>query len=181
MGEEIDVWAYTNCDEAELFLNGKSLGRRKALKHEHIEWLVDYEAGRLEAVGYIDGKVCATDLRETAGTPTALKLKLENKFDGVNDIAVITCYTVDSEGRFVPNAAPLVSFHTNKIGRVISTGSDICDHTPLGSPIRKMREGLISVTVGVNLAQGAPVADSGTIEIYAHAEGLKSAKLKLEF
>lgn len=177
--EPVRVWAYTNCEEAELFLNGKSLGRKKVEKHTHVEWMVDYEPGKIEAIGYNGGKIVASENHETAGKPERLVLRLENEVRSNIDVAIITCYAVDAEGRFVPNASPTVSFHTNKMGRIISTGSDICDHTPLGSPIRKMREGYISVAAGVAITGGAPVADGGVIEIYAHADGLQSARLKI--
>ena len=178
--EPVRVWAYTNCEEAELFLNGKSLGKQRVEKYTHVEWMVDYEPGKIEVIGYNGSKACATDFRETAGAPHALMLRLENEVKSARDVAIITCYTVDSEGRFVPNAAPTISFCANKIGRIISTGSDICDHTPLGSPIRKMREGYISIAAGVAIVNGSPAINNGTIEIYAQADGLKSARLKIE-
>ncbi len=178
--EPISVWAYTNCEEAELFLNGKSLGRKRVDKNTHLEWLVPYEAGKIEAVGYIGNKACVTNCHETAGEPEGLVLRLENKVECANDVAIITCYCVDKEGRFVPNASPRVTFHSNNFGRIISTGSDVCDHTPLDSPTRKMREGYISVAAGVRVDYGYLVGQHGVIEVYAHAPGLKSARIKIE-
>ena len=178
--EPIRVWAYTNCEEAELFLNGRSLGRKAVEKYTHVEWLVQYEAGRIEAVGYIGGKKCAVDMKETSGAPERLMLTLENEIHSSKDAAIITCYTVDSLGRFVPDATPQVTFHASPFGRIISTGSDVCDHVPLNSPTRKMRAGLITVAAGVEVQNGKAVGEHGTIEIYAHAEGLKSARLKIE-
>jgi hypothetical protein len=107
-------------------------------------------------------------------------LRLENKVESVNDVAIITCYTVDAAGRFVPNASPEVSFHTNPYGRIISTGSDISDHTPLNSPVRKMREGYISVAVGVSINNGFPIAENGIIEVFASSFGLEGARLKIK-
>ena len=179
-GEPIPVWIYTNCEEAELFLNGESLGRRKVEKYTHLEWSVDYKPGKIEAIGYNGGEIAATECHVTAGEPKELRLRLENEVKSPEDVAIITCYTVDENGVFVPTATPFVSFHSNKLGRIISTGSDICDHTPLQSPNRKMRAGYISVAAGVAIESGKLAIDSGTIEIYAHAEGLKSARLKIE-
>jgi beta-galactosidase len=178
--EPVSVWVYTNCEEAELILNGKSLGRKAVEKNKHLEWNVDYEPGRIEAIGYVDGKPCVTDVNETAGAPAKLMLRLENRVQSVNDVAIISCYAVDSEGRMVPNAAPTVEFATNTLGRIISTGSDICDHSPINSPIRKMREGYISVAVGVSLDRGAPTAKEGVIELYARSQGLQSARIKIK-
>jgi len=179
-GEPVNVWVYTNCQEAELFLNGRSLGRKMVERNTHLEWDVEYEPGKIEAVGYIDDKRCAVETHETADVPVKLMLRLENRVESINDIAIITCYCMDSKGCFVPNATPLVEFHANSFGRIISTGSDICDHVPLKSSKRRMRAGYISVAAGVAVEKGIPVGESGTIEVYAHAEGLQSARLKVE-
>lgn len=178
--EPVKVWAYTNCDEAELILNGKSLGRQKVEKYTHIEWTVPYEKGKVEVVGYINGTEVAREIHETAGTPKKLVLRLENEVNSAEDVAIITCYTIDEQGRFVPNASPFVEFHTNSFGQIISTGSDISDHTPLHEPSRKMREGYISVAAGVATINGAPVSQKGTIQVYARAQGLEPARLKIE-
>ena len=68
-GKEIPVWAATNCDSVELFLNGKSLGEKKLDRDKslHVEWQVPYAAGTLKAVGKKDGKEVATDEVRTAG------------------------------------------------------------------------------------------------------------------
>lgn len=179
-GEPVKVWAYTNCEEAELFLNGESQGKVKVQKNTHVEWLVPYKSGKIEAVGYNQGKVCATDCKQTAGAPTKLILRLENEIKTVNDVAIITCYAVDENGIFVSNASPTVTFHANNFGRIISTGSSVFDHTPLNSSVRKMREGYISVAAGVATERGVPVIQNGIIEIFAHAEGLTSAKLTIK-
>ena len=177
-GEPVRVWAYTNCPEAELFLNGVSLGRRAVEPYGHAEWLVEYEAGRLEAVGYgADGQAVTSDVKETTGAPVALRLRLENEVKTVADVAIVTCYAVDGEGRTVPDACPTVEFSTNELGRILGTGSDVCDHTPLNSPVRKMREGAIGVAVGVSSLKGAILQRSGVVELYAKAEGLRGAKL----
>ncbi|MBQ6990130.1 MAG: DUF4982 domain-containing protein, partial [Clostridia bacterium] len=179
-GEPVTVRVYTNCDEAELFLNGKSLGRKAVTPYTHLQWQVPAERGRLEAVGYRVGREAARDVTETTGAPVELKLRLENKAETADDVAVITCYAVDAEGRFVPDAQPVVEFATNPLGRILSTGSDISDHTPLGSPVRKMRAGLISVAVGAAVLKGIPASREGIIEVYARAEGLAPARLCYE-
>ena len=175
-GELIRVVTYTNCEEAELFLNGKSQGRQQLEAYGHGEWQVPYEQGILKAVGYIDGKEVTSDSVETSGKPYALKLRLEAgdpSLDGSitadgRDVAVLTCYVADAEGRTVPDAAPEITFSTNGLGSILGTGSDICD--PL-SPIyhtRKMRAGLCSVVVRVG-------KESGILKVYAKAQGLQIA------
>ena len=165
----------------ELLLNGKSLGRRVAQPNTTLHWPVSYEPGKLEAIGYRDGKPCATDVTETAGQPVKLMLRLDSTFQKPGDIAIVTCYAVDARGRFVPNACPEVAFCTDGDGTVISTGSDVTDHTPLNSPIRKMRAGLISIAVGVKVIQGSYAAQSGSIKLYAQAPGMESARLQMPF
>lgn len=174
-GETIKVWAYTNCDETELFLNGKSLGRIKTGRFEHGEWKVEYESGVLEAAGYINGAEAVRDRIETTGKAVSLNLRLDNEISKANgcDIAVVTCYCTDSEGRIVPDASPFVSFNSNGLGKIIATGSDVCDHTPVTSLDRRMRAGLCTAAVKVGKT-------AGTLKVYASAQGLKSARLDIE-
>ena len=180
-GEPVRVWCYTNCEEVELFLNGHSLGRQRVEKYTHLEWLVDYEPGRIEAVGYVNGKAVANEAHETAGAPARLMLRLENTVECANDVAILTCYAVDAQGRVVPNATPFVEFHTNAVGKILGTGSDICDHSPLPEPKRQMREGAISLAVGIATSRGKRACPAGVIEVYAKADGLQGAKLTIPF
>ena len=55
-GNEIRVWIYSNCDEVELFLNKRSLGKKPMERNSHLEWNVKYTHGTLEAIGYNKGK-----------------------------------------------------------------------------------------------------------------------------
>ena len=89
------------------------------------------------------------------------------------DVAIITCDCVDSEGRHVPDAAPFVRFNTNGLGYVAGTGSDVSDHTPVTCPDRQMRAGLISVLVRAG-------EQAGMLRVYAEAEGLKPARLDVQ-
>ena len=96
-------------------------------------------------------------------------------------IAKKTATALDEKGRFVPTACPEVTFCAGGEGAVISTGSDVTDHRPLNSPVRKMRAGLLSVAVGVKTDKGSYTAQSGTIALYAQAPGLQAARLLLPF
>src|SRR5207247_3937405 len=74
-GDTIDVWAYTNADEVELFLNGASLGvKRKTEPVSHLMWRVAYAPGTLRAVARTGGQVTATGEVKTAGGPARLEL-----------------------------------------------------------------------------------------------------------
>lgn len=175
-GENISLWIYTNCDETEIILNGTSLGRKKVNKPFHQEWTVPYHPGKIQAIGYINGEKVAEDVNETTTSPVALKLELQNdvKANG-QDVALLFCYAVDEMGRTVPDASPVVSFHTNLLGEVAGTGSDVSDHTPVTSLTRKMYAGLISVAVKVKDIEGE-------LKVYAQSENLKgcSCSIKLK-
>lgn len=174
-GEVIPVWAYTNCEEAELFLDGKSLGKQKIEKYGHAEWYVKYQAGALRVDGICDGKVVCTDERITTGKAEKLNLKLENKIEKANgvDIAIISCYCTDSDGREVPNATPYVSFNTNGLGSVIGTGSDNTDHNPVYLSERRMYAGRITVAVRVGICEGE-------LKVYATSENLADGVLTIQ-
>lgn len=104
-GTVVPVVAYSNCEEVELFLNGRSLGR----KSEDPEWLefvwkVPYEPGELKAIGYQAGRPVARTIWKTAGAPTALKLETNNtdlKADRL-DTATLTVQALDADGDNVP-------------------------------------------------------------------------------
>lgn len=174
-GSCVDVRAYTNCDEAELFLNGQNLGRVEVEKYGHAEWFVKFVSGKLEVIGYKNKKRAAYDFIETTGEPCKLQLRLENnnflKCGG--DAAIITCYTVDKDGREVPDASPEVSFFTNKAGYIIGTGSDTADHTPPKCTVRKMYAGKITAAVMITDTEKP-------LEIYVQADGYKNAMLKIK-
>ena len=174
-GEIIEVWAYTNCDELELFLNGKSLGKKEIEKYGHGEWQVKYQSGILRVEGICNGKVVCSDERITTGKAQKLNLKLENKIEKANgaDIAIISCYCTDSEGREVPNATPYVSFNTNGLGCVIGTGSDNTDHSPVYLSERRMYAGRITVAVKVGLCEGE-------LKVYATSENLADGVLTIQ-
>lgn len=175
-GELIPVWAYTNCDAVELYLNGTLLGKEQVAPIGHAEWQVPYTPGVLEAVAYRNGSEVARDRRETSGAGVTLVLKLENKellHAGGRDLALVSCSVVDALGREVPDATPYVSFTTNGNGTVYSTGSDICDHTSLFLPDRRMRAGRITVAVRTG-------TEPGVMRLYARADGLRQASLAID-
>ena len=179
-GLEIAVWVYTNCEEAELFLDGESLGRKKIEKWSHGEWGVVYRPGRLEAVGYNDGKVVARDVQETTGHAERLMLRLDNGpvFANGEDVALFTCVALDGEGREVPDAKPTVRFDCTGIGRIIGTGSDNTDHVPLPSLTRRMYAGRI--TVAVKMGCLPPDESSAKLLLMAESAEVEGCHLSME-
>ena len=147
-GEEIPVTVYTNCEELELFLNGRSLGKKEIEKYGHGEWSVKYCPGTLEVKGYIGGKEVCCDKRITTGKPAALKLTQDNDFTANgSDIALFSCECVDENGLVVPDAAEYVRFSISSPAKIIGTGSDICDHNNVADTERKMYMGKIRIAV----------------------------------
>jgi len=120
-GKTIDVWAYTNSDEVELFLNGKSLGIRKQQPDVfHLMWRVTYEPGTLRAVGKKNGKVILSDEIKTTGEPYRIEATADRnniKADG-SDLSFITVRILDREGNLVPHANNLIHFYISGAGTI---------------------------------------------------------------
>jgi beta-galactosidase len=132
-GQDIAVRAFSNCDEVELFLNGKSLGKKAMPVHSHLEWTVPYEPGVLSAKGYRDGKTVVTAKQETTGAPASVSLipdRATIKADG-EDVSVVTVEVKDDKGRPVPTAGNEVRFDLEGPGRIIGVGNgDPSCHEP---------------------------------------------------
>lgn len=123
--QSIEVWAYSNCDEVELFLNKKSLGKKPMEKDGHLEWDVKYTPGTLEAIGYKNGKKIITDVVKTTGTAAVLNLVSDkNTIESAkNDIAMITVSANDKSWLSVPIADNEVSFTITGPGKIIGVGN----------------------------------------------------------
>jgi beta-galactosidase len=124
-GDEIPVWVFSNLDEVELLVNGKSAGRQKVPHLGHVEWKVRYEPGTIEAHGWKDGKLTLTEKRETTGAVVSLRLtadRTEINADG-EDVVVLTVDALDSAGRAVPTAANLANFKITGEGALIGVGN----------------------------------------------------------
>lgn len=124
-GQQIDVWAYSNCDEVELFLNKKSLGKKAMEKNGHLEWKVKYVPGTLEAIGLKNGKKIITDKVETTGTPVAVHLAAEKNTVLANkeDLAMITVEAFDNKDLHVPDAGNEITFSISGPGKIIGVGN----------------------------------------------------------
>ncbi|WP_427873271.1 beta-galactosidase GalA [Flavobacterium sp. MMS24-S5] len=121
-GKEIDVWAYSNCDEVELFLNKKSLGKKKMEQNSHLEWKVKYTPGTLEAVGYKYGKKILSDVQKTTGKAENIKLSLDKENVLKGNVSVLTVETTDKNGLHVPTANDEIMFSI-KGGRILGVGN----------------------------------------------------------
>jgi beta-galactosidase len=124
-GDSVKVWTYSNCEEVELLLNGKSLGRRKINKDSHGEWKVRYMPGTLEAKGYIAGKTIASDKVQSTGRGSIIQMQSHKSEIGADgeDLAIITVSELDAKKRFVPDANDEVIFSIQGPGKIIGVGN----------------------------------------------------------
>lgn len=174
-GQEIDVWCYSNHDEVELLLNGRSLGRQAVPRNGHVEWKVVYEPGRLEARGYRNGKPAGTYVRETTGPAARLVLTVDRPAIRADreDVVSVTVSVVDEQGRAVPDAMDLVRFEVSGEGRLIGVGNgDPSSHESDKAPLRRLFNGLA-------LALLQSTQTPGTIHLTATAEGLTPATIEI--
>jgi beta-galactosidase len=168
-GDSIKVHCYTNCDEVELLLNGKSIGKQKAVPYTKLIWPLIYKPGKLEARGYKAGQVITKDIVETTTTPAQVALSSDVntlKADGC-DVAVIRVAIKDAEGKVVPTANNLVRFSIEGEGRIIGTGNgNPSSHEPDKASQRMAFNGYCLVLVQTN-------KQAGEIRLKASSETLK--------
>jgi beta-galactosidase len=173
------VHVFTSGDEAELFLNGKSLGRKKKAEFEYrLRWDdVVYQPGTLKVIAYKNGKSWATNEMKTAGAPAKLKLEPDRKqisADG-KDLSFVTVTVTDKIGVTAPRADNRIHFEIEGPGEIAAT--DNGDPTSLESfqsHDRKAFNGLALVIVRAK--SGQPVK----IKLTAKADGLSSGTTTFE-
>ena len=182
-GQEIDVWCFTNMPRVELFLNGKSLGRKRVEQNSHLEWKVRYEPGVLEAVGMVGGEhvTVLKSTRETTGAPARLRLSADRQkiaADG-EDVSVVTVEVVDDQNRAVPTANNLLHFKLDGPGRLIGVGNGdpSCheDDKP-SSPYEAKR----SLFNGLAMVLVQSTKQAGEIKLLASGDKLDPAWIVLE-
>jgi beta-galactosidase len=124
-GQDIDVWAHSNCEEVELFLNGQSQGRKPMKRNSHLQWKVKYAPGTLLARGYNHGREILTDSVETTGEPAKILLTPHHSTIKADreDVSVISVQANDALGRMVPNATNQIAFEISGPGKIIGVGN----------------------------------------------------------
>lgn len=175
-GDTLKVHCYTNCDEVELFLNGKSQGKKKAEPFKKLIWPAIYKPGKLEARGYKSGKLVTSDVVETTTTSQQVALTSDIntlKADGC-DVAVIRVAIKDAQGRVVPTADNLVQFSIEGPGKIIGVGNgNPKSHEPDKASQRKAFNGYCLVLVQSE-------KQAGEIRLKAVSENLKSAEVVIK-
>ena len=176
-GDSIDVWAYTNADEVELFLNGTSLGtRRKPELVSHVMWRVAYVPGTLRGVARKSGRVWATAEVKTAGTPARVVLTPDRpriRGDG-EDLSFVTVTVEDRARVEVPTAEPLIRFRISGPAKIV--GVDIGDqisHTSFQAHQVRLFNGKALVIIRAGRRQG-------TVTLTAEGDGLAPSAVPIQ-
>ena len=166
------VHVYTSGDEAELFLNGKSLGRKKKGQYEYrLRWDdVAYQPGELKVITYRNGEKWAEDRVVTTGKAARLSVSADRpavRPDG-SDLIYITVRIEDKNGLLVPRSSNLVNFTIEGPGKIVAVDNgDATSHDPFQASYRKAFNGLCLVIV-----KAQPGA-SGNFTVKAASKGLK--------
>lgn len=178
VGQVTPVHVFTSGDEAELFLNGKSLGRKKKGAYEYrLRWDdAVYQPGTLKVIAYKSGKKWAIEEVKTAGDAAKLKLEADRKeisADG-KDLCFVTVTVTDKAGLSAPRAADRLSFAVTGPGEIIATDNgDPTSFESFQAPARKAFNGKCLVIVRSQPGR------SGEIQLTATGDGLASGKLSI--
>ncbi len=173
------VHVYTSGDEAELFLNGKSLGKKHKREYEYrLIWdSVVYQPGELKVVAYKDGKHWAEDKMVTTGRASQLSAFADRtviRGDG-SDLAFITVRIEDKNGLLVPRSSNPVTFSISGSGKIVAVDNgDATSHDPFQASSRKAYNGLCLVIVKAE--KGA----SGPFTVKAESKGLKGSQVEIK-
>ncbi|MDP4180027.1 MAG: glycoside hydrolase family 2 TIM barrel-domain containing protein [Bacillota bacterium] len=173
-GTSVDVWAYSNCDTVELFLNGTSLGSKSVGTAAHLSWKVNWASGTLRAKGTKGGTVVYDEV-VTAGSASKVQLKPDRtsiKADG-KDLVYIETDITDSNNVVVPNASNAVNFSISGPGTIV--GVDNGD----GASIESYKGNSRKAFSGKCLVIVQPTKTSGTIVVSATSNGLSQASVSI--
>jgi beta-galactosidase len=173
---EENVEVYSNCEQVELLLSGKSLGSKPLNANAAPRvWRVPFEAGKLEAIGKNQGNVAAISELKTAGKAVKIRLstdriKLAPDFD---EVAYVTATILDANDVEVPRADLLIHFQVTGPGAIAAVDSaDNASHESFQAPERRAFQGHC---VAVIRASGL-----GRITVKAAADGLTGGSIAIE-
>jgi beta-galactosidase len=177
-GEVTPVHVFTSADEAELFVNGKSQGKRKRAPYEYrFRWdYVTYEPGEIRVVAWKDGKEWATASVRTGGAPAKLQLEADRRAiagDG-RDLSFVTARVLDKDGRIAPRASNKLRFTIEGPGEIAATDNgDPTSFVPFPSHERQAFNGLALAIVRAKPGSG------GKIMVRVEGDGLEPATVEV--
>ena len=194
-GEIIQVACFSNCEEVELFVNGKSYGKKETEvprrgvdiswmqyapgKHYattadlHLVWDVEYQPGEIKVVGQRDGQTFEEVIR-TAGSPAQLRASVDRPSFKAEpgDVAHVTVEVLDADGNLCPLADNLVSFKVSG-GRLI--GVENGNMRDLGSVKASSRKAYSGLCLGIVAAD-----KKGPVSVTVEADGLKPSTITFQ-
>ena len=177
-GQQIDVLAYTNCDEVKLYLNGQLLETKKLADTQKLSlrWKVPFRAGVLKAEGFNNGKLVATDVVKTAGDIAKIELLPDRSTINANgkDLSFITVKITDENGTLVPEADNLVHFELEGEGKIVGVGNgNPMSLEPAKGRERRAFSGMCQVIV-------QSTGNAGDIKLKASSLGLADAAVLIK-
>ncbi len=166
-GEKTPVHVYTSGDEAELFVNGKSMGRKKKEGYRIVWDDVTYSPGKIEVIAYKDGAEWARDSRSTAGK--AYRAAAYADYAG-DELTYVTVDILDKRGVLVPDADNLLEFSVKGPAVIVATDAgDPTSHIPFYSHRIPAFHGKASVIVRRT--------EPGAITVVAKSKGIRKASV----
>ena len=175
-GVVIPVWAYSNAEEVELFLNDESLGSKSIKGRMNLSWDVHYQPGTLKAVARTNGEIVAKEIVHTASEPSVLEIIADKKTmraDGESCIH-LEINVLDKDGNLVPYAGNLIEFNIS--GPAKNIGVENGDPLDLASTKLNQRNAFHGKCLLI--LQSKPAVGNVLVEV--RSEGLSSARILLK-
>eukprot|EP00475_Leptophrys_vorax_P002312 TRINITY_DN11298_c0_g5_i1.p1 TRINITY_DN11298_c0_g5~~TRINITY_DN11298_c0_g5_i1.p1 ORF type:complete len:825 (-),score=214.28 TRINITY_DN11298_c0_g5_i1:967-3348(-) len=181
----VNVWVFTNGDDAELFLNGKSLGRQSVPQSQsalgfvwrgHLEWNVTFTPGVLSAVSYKKGETSIWAKKDVLTAMSPSKIQLETEFQE-RDMVLVKVRVVDQNFVFHPLADDLINFELTGPGKIIGLGNGDPSSHESDKPVSPQK-GLRSVWNGLARVV-VQLTGEGDVVLSASSAGLEATTLRL--
>jgi len=173
-----NVEVYTNAEEVELFLNGKSLGTQKLHPNASaITYQVPFAPGTLKAVARSGSVTVATEELKTAGKPARIVFTADSPATPLtpdwNDVRTVTATLVDEAGSRIPDSTTVIHFAASGPASIIAVDNgNMMDHDPFQATQRKLYDGH---AIALLRASGS----AGKVIVTASADGVPTATLTL--
>jgi len=177
-GATVDVWAFSNAEQVELFLNGKSQGKLTMPALGHVNWKIGFAAGNISAIAYRNNVQVGTQTRKTANSPAFIVLTerivgTSGMFADGKDVALIEVRITDDQGWVVPTANNKITFSLSGPASIYGVGNgDPACHEPDKANSRSVWNGF-----GLVIIQSTQQA--GSVTVTASSPGLPSASIQI--
>lgn len=173
--ELVKAAVYTNCEEVEVYINEKLIGRKIKKPHEIMFWNLRYAPGSVRTVGYVGGKAVCVHVMKTAGKAVRIAASADRaalSADG-QDVSHIEVLIIDEHGELVPDAGHMLTFTAEGSVRVIGVDNgDLCSNEPYKGVCRSAFRGKCLAIVQAGRT-------AGTATVTVSAEGLEPAVVDL--